>query len=206
VADRTVTAIDKVLKPAIEMIRSENSGKKIDPPKKDPPKKVEQKKTEPPKKVEQKKTEPPKKEAKKEPKKPKIDHEQRALMQILLPMEKIVYKYNELVFTNKRIIKTNTSALSRAFGFFYKSYEDLDYRFIEGIKSHNAINWKMFILGVFIWVLPFISWLIKDIPVINYANRVIDWLINGLQGYGIFIVGLFCIVFAFILTKTLRLM
>ncbi|MBN1275476.1 hypothetical protein JXA12_04270 [Candidatus Woesearchaeota archaeon] len=108
----------------------------------------------------------------------------------LLPGEHVIYQAAEMFFTDRRIIKHRHDWFARTFHFFYSTYEDMDYRFLESIKAKNVINAALLFWGLFAMLLGPISIVLGSIPGLGWLGEVImSTFVDGLGISGLLIIG-----------------
>ena len=118
----------------------------------------------------------------------------------LIPGEHVVYQAEELFFTDRRIIKHKHNWFARSFHFFYSTFEDLDYKFIESIKAKNVINLKLLFWGLLIMLLGPVTVFIGSIPGLGkFGEFIMTYFVEGLGVSGLFLIGFVLIIAAVIL-------
>ncbi|MBW2982926.1 hypothetical protein KY327_01330 [Candidatus Woesearchaeota archaeon] len=118
----------------------------------------------------------------------------------LLPNETVVYQAEDMFFTNKRIIKHKHDWFARTFHYFYTTFEDLDLRYLEGIKAKNVINLKLLFWGAVIMLLGPVSLFLTAIPGLGGFGEFIEtYLVEGLGLGGLLLIGLILVGSALIL-------
>ncbi len=121
------------------------------------------------------------------------DHDE-FLKSLLLGNETILFHCDTIFFTNKRIIKTHIGWWSKIFHYFYSTFEDLDYQFLESVKAKNVINLKLFIAGCIVLLLGPIAAILEAIPGISAIGLFITkYVVNSLQIEGIILIGIILI-------------
>lgn len=118
----------------------------------------------------------------------------------LLPGEHVVYHAGDIFFTDRRIIKHKQSALTRHTHFFYRSFEDLDYRFLESMCAKNVVNLRLTFWSVFVFLLGPIAFFLGSIPGLRWLGEFLMLvLVDGLGLGGIFLIGVVLLVAAVVL-------
>lgn len=112
----------------------------------------------------------------------------------LMPGEVVVYQAADVFFTNRRIIKHQTSVVAKTLHYFYSTFEDIDLRFVESIKAKNVINFRLFFTGlVFIFFGP-IGLFLGLIPGLEgFGSFITDFIVSSLGLGGVLAIGLILI-------------
>lgn len=118
----------------------------------------------------------------------------------LLPGEHVIYQSHEMFFTDRRIIKHRHGWFARTFHYFYSTFEDLDFRFLESVKAKNVINHCLLFWAVVVLLLGPISMVIAAIPGFDWLGVfLMTYLVEGMGLGGLLLTGLVLIIASVIL-------